>query len=736
MANPNPLEVFRKYQAVMLAVFGVLIVLVFTVGDPLMQMMAGDSATVNNPVIATWVGGDVRRFDVERVRRNREVVQGILARFLQQKLILSGIPQSEWRRYESSLLGSPQNTPDRAVIQYMVMLRKADELGIQVGEEAVNAYLTSLVQSPRDGSELVTRDQMRELIEGTNLTVNGFFSLVADELKVRQLRMRFQMGTGNETPAALYSYYSQLEKQVSAELIGIPVAAFVGKVGEPNDGQVAAFFEEYKDQLPRYDNVGGAILRDPAPGLKQPFRTAVEYVRFAHEDFVDRARDEIEKDEEKIQEFYDNYKDTDANLQIPKGVADESADTAAADAADDSEPASEEPAADADSDEGDSAEPADDAASESSAATDSAATAAAESPAATDEGESANEETEAAEGDSTETDDASSDDADKGDEKKEDEKAKIEYKPLDEVRDYIVRQLSMARAPSLIDETIEPLRQKMKTLQQYGEGGGRDLAKILASAGLSDLEVIRTEELSQYDFYYDTEIGKVDDFNRRVFGSREESALWAPVRLVDYENNNYLLWKISQTEETAPELDEVRDEVVLAWKSGAGVPVNEAADRAQGLALAAAEQMAEKLNGGASVAEVAQQQEGSQVVTTDYFSWYSVPSAEDSAGRTTVSMSSIDGVDSPGPEFMQKAFSLEPGQAGVAFNYPRTMVYVIRLTEARPSGDELREEFLKRFKDRSLPSDLPQLVAFDRDKTFSDWLNDLNDEFDVQFLRE
>ncbi|NIP85748.1 MAG: hypothetical protein GTO03_09370, partial [Planctomycetales bacterium] len=50
----SPFAVFRKYQAAMLAVFGVLIIIVFTVGDPLARMVGGGGD--QDPVAVRWRG--------------------------------------------------------------------------------------------------------------------------------------------------------------------------------------------------------------------------------------------------------------------------------------------------------------------------------------------------------------------------------------------------------------------------------------------------------------------------------------------------------------------------------------------------------------------------------------------------------------------------------------------------------------------------------------------------------
>ncbi|NIL96521.1 MAG: hypothetical protein GTO53_03785, partial [Planctomycetales bacterium] len=53
----SPFAVFRKYQAAMLAVFGVLIIIVFTVGEPLSQMVGG--GVEQDAVAVRWRGEEL-----------------------------------------------------------------------------------------------------------------------------------------------------------------------------------------------------------------------------------------------------------------------------------------------------------------------------------------------------------------------------------------------------------------------------------------------------------------------------------------------------------------------------------------------------------------------------------------------------------------------------------------------------------------------------------------------------
>ena len=60
--------------------------------------------------------------------------------------------------------------------------------------------------------------------------------------------------------------------------------------------------------------------------------------------------------------------------------------------------------------------------------------------------------------------------------------------------------------------------------------------------------------------------------------------------------------------------------------------------------------------------------------------------------------SKVPGVETPGQEFMETAFNLKADEVGVAFNHPKSVVYVIQAVEFDPLESVLQREFMVRMK--------------------------------------
>ena len=139
----------------------------------------------------------------------------------------------------------------------------------------------------------------------------------------------------------------------------------------------------------------------------------------------------------------------------------------------------------------------------------------------------------------------------------------------------------------------------------------------------------------------------------------------------------YIFWKVDEQQAYIPELAEVRNEVIAAWKT----------QKARKLAADEAEKIAKKIAAGEQpwkdALSVAQQ---SLVVTTDPFTWLS-------GFGETPRISNIPSLDTVGDEFMKKVFATQAGKSSSAPNNGQNVYYVFRVAEMSPPMTELQERF-------------------------------------------
>ena len=325
------------------------------------------------------------------------------------------------------------------------------------------------------------------------------------------------------------------------------------------------------------------------------------------------------------------------------------------------------------------------------------------------------------------------------------------FKPLEEVKDDIRRELAQ---PIAEDEIKAAVKKATDEVNNYGrkyrrwksaqdaikEGvkaakaedpGKLDLEGIAArygfksgSTGLVDRHEIGKFEIGQKVMEFDMDAIRMGQFRQKSFAELAFDAsdvfyAPSPVPVNSTEPDvSFVYWRTDESEEKKPELAEVRQQVLEAWKF----------TKALELAKAEAQKQADKAQGAASLKEVVA--DPTKVITTIPFSWLTTGSLAFGSGMP--SLSAVDGIDLAGTEFMDAVFSLKPGQAGVAPNQSHRTVYVVRVVSQEPSDDVLKEQFLE-----SGQTPPVRMVAnFDAGRIQSEIFESLDEELSLVWQRK
>ncbi len=291
------------------------------------------------------------------------------------------------------------------------------------------------------------------------------------------------------------------------------------------------------------------------------------------------------------------------------------------------------------------------------------------------------------------------------------------YRPLSEVEETIRKRLAREQAVKAMDNALNQLA--LSLTDYFGDvalweaqretadgeesiaGPDRPVAPDFESqAREQGLSFQRVGPFSRLQFQgSDAEISRtfriVQDANSQ-FGFRQDAyvqfafdedfALYRTVVTEDAQGNRYLSWKIEQFEERTPQLADVREEVVRAWKM----------EQARPLALEKAKSLAQQAGDEGGNLQTILSGEGEPTVSeTGLFSWLTLgDAAVDPTMMSMPRLSSVEQVDDAGPAFMQAVFSTPVEKLGTAFNHPQTHAYVFRVTEIDPSDAVLRALFL------------------------------------------
>ncbi len=175
----------------------------------------------------------------------------------------------------------------------------------------------------------------------------------------------------------------------------------------------------------------------------------------------------------------------------------------------------------------------------------------------------------------------------------------------------------------------------------------------------------------------------------------------------------YIFWKSAERPAYLPELAEVRDEVIEAWKR----------TRARDLADQAAQELAKKVStsdeGWQAALSTAEQ---ALVIDTEPFSWMTRFSNQ-------AMVSNVPKLDAVGGEFMKQVFATSVEQVGVAPNESKQVYYVFRVVEKSPAIEELQE----RFNADPLKSGPLSIGRVESQQMMMSWYQNLEQELGVEW---
>lgn len=299
------------------------------------------------------------------------------------------------------------------------------------------------------------------------------------------------------------------------------------------------------------------------------------------------------------------------------------------------------------------------------------------------------------------------------------EEAPPKYQPLEEVTDQIRRTLAEQKAAEAIRKLIDDAYGEVNATysdyltdqldsQEAGEKAPEPPAALTDLKALAEkykLTAEKTTSLSGFDLR-DVPLGQVrcpahtlpgttPDGQRAAVPQSLTYVLFGGAKvekhqpLIAFDKDNgdrYVVMLVEDTPRSTPKLEEIRDQVVAAWKQ------RKAAD----LALKAAEELAAKVREtGRTLKDFFASDNTKQVGVTDPFSFFNVTGVSPNTGEFTLQLSNPEPLQAAGPDLLKRAFELKDGEIGTSLNYSRDTAYLFRVNERLRSEEDLKEDFVK-----------------------------------------
>ena len=284
----SPFSYFRKHMKAMLALLTVLVMGGFIVLPILMKSMSGGGgARADSVVVSTKKYGGLKESDIGWLQRDRSTLQAFLRQVAAR---VTPDPRYTGMTAAGMFMRSIGSSDEENVVNTWLLARYAENQGLLVTDQAVEAFLKQLVEGKLDGAEIET------ILGGLDISVDTFYRMLRHELLAYHTQRLFQASVGGSTPAERWDYYQRLNRKIAIEAIRLPVNEFVSGIPAPDDRTLKELFEKHKNEEPNPSSSD--------PGFRVPVKIAIEYFKADYEHLVERA--EISQAE--ILEYYEKHK--------------------------------------------------------------------------------------------------------------------------------------------------------------------------------------------------------------------------------------------------------------------------------------------------------------------------------------------------------------------------------------------------------------------------------------------
>jgi len=782
----------------MLIIFGVVLMAIFGLGPVFDQMTRGfqSSGPIDDPVIMKYRGGEITRTSLDGIQRNHFATRRFLIELMKQSAKQCEKKEVQYRAL-ADIVQPLARTDNQSIVDEQTLVRKlladrAEDEGVVISDGMIDDYLSLMAGtaefSPRDWK------QINKLVNN-NIPLTSIRSHLAMELKYMQMQRYAAIGIPlNPTPTEAVELYARANDRIECEFVAVSVDDYVSQVsGEPSAAEMQALFEEgkyeYADvgmqkpgfKVPRKVNVQyftaemATFLQNEKNKITDA-QVEAEYDKLvAAEDPIvveiipqsepagfkidglldDEAKPEMPKtDAEKMEVPKAEKPDAPAGLDVKADVPvlDMPEAKMAEPAVPDPKVLIDETPVEAKPEGGLKVKPIEGEGGQSlivretkhqfaSFVQEKEAAAAVEAVL----GDTTPAVQQADEGESTQGDVGGIGDLQLSDESAgpmtgETEK-KTRIKPLSEVADDIRTRLARASAFKKSGEAAKQAEVALKTYQMqvltWENSQGNDaipkptppdfeaIAKesglLFGETGLVDGVEISKTDIGKVNFMIELQSPQgpprrdIQAVGMKVFLDYDRIKPLVPQRVIDIiSSNSYVFWMSEKADVRIPELEESKEQIIKYWKY----------QKAVELARAAAEKMAAQASANQKLTTLFP----AKAAPTGEFTWFR-------PGRgAQATFGNPIGVDSPGEEFMETAFSLGEGETGVAANDTRDTVYILQRTTPATPVAELGQEYLDQqyFRFKRIPTGVMGAAQHYAQELEFDWRDEFVDSMELK----
>ena len=245
------------------------------------------------PAAISAATGNISQDDMDALARQRSLANQMISRVYYSNSMNQLIQHFDPQRARPPLFGFNLRDQNEDLLITELFNREADDLGIQITDDAVMTFLKQAAHSEFDApdKEALTQEVFTNAVEQTKASTPGAKEDTIIEAIRRELRAQrayFTLYGGNRmTPVDVWEMHRRLNTRQTAQFVGLPVADFIDKTAKPSEAELKQTFEDYKANFP---NVSTEGKPEPGrPGLFLERRVRLAYLEPDYEEMEKRA---------------------------------------------------------------------------------------------------------------------------------------------------------------------------------------------------------------------------------------------------------------------------------------------------------------------------------------------------------------------------------------------------------------------------------------------------------------
>jgi hypothetical protein len=296
----SPFKIFRKNQKAWMVALTILAMISFVFLSNVGSSPSGRGSH-EDPEVFSWKFGKVNESDLQ----NRIQLQHKVLTFFYRTGSGSGRTDQEINQF----LQSRFPTSEREVVAYMLLNKKAEDLGIVVSDDMVRNLIRAWTEGKLSGQQMseitrglannagsINQAQLFDAIRFNLAAQYAYLTFSPNFMRANQFMAFFH----GDTPAERWDYFERLNRKASTEIMPVAVKDFVEKIPDPTAKELQEFYDQYKSDY--------QIPGSRTPGFREPYKAQLEYVKADNAKLIEETLPTVT--EQEIKDYYEKHKDT------------------------------------------------------------------------------------------------------------------------------------------------------------------------------------------------------------------------------------------------------------------------------------------------------------------------------------------------------------------------------------------------------------------------------------------